>query len=204
MVLPQKQPPRDPDQLKINGNAAFKAFKLTEAIELYSSAVGIAPKEPIYLANRAAAHFEAGHYAECNDDVAAALELSPSAPLAAKLALRAARSSLWDGKASAARQWMMVFQALEQDEPALAAHSERLKADIDVCASVGRQANSSLVTDPLPLLRDTACPGDNRSLFASGHDKPRSMLAGALQSSACIRKSCQALRGIHTFACYSG
>ena len=51
--------------LKAAGNAAFKAFRLEKAIESYSAAMAITPGEPVYRANRSAALFEAGRYAEC-------------------------------------------------------------------------------------------------------------------------------------------
>jgi Flp pilus assembly protein TadD len=52
--------------LKAKCNDAFKAFRLEDAIEAYSAAMAPAPHDPVYRANRSAALFEAGRYAEAS------------------------------------------------------------------------------------------------------------------------------------------
>jgi tetratricopeptide (TPR) repeat protein len=63
-VLHRRMVSQGPAALKAQGNEAFKAFKFDEAIELYSAAIAAAPDDPVYCANRSAALFEAGCYAE--------------------------------------------------------------------------------------------------------------------------------------------
>jgi tetratricopeptide (TPR) repeat protein len=98
--------PQDPARLKAQGNEAFKAFKLDEAIELYSAAIAAAPNEPVYRGNRSAALFEAGRYAESLEDTEAAIAGNPDAALAAKLAIRAAKSALWLNETKVAQRWL--------------------------------------------------------------------------------------------------
>jgi tetratricopeptide (TPR) repeat protein len=92
--------------LKAEGNAAFKAFRLIEALEKYSAAIVAAPAEPVYRANRSAALYEVGRYAECIADVEGALELQLELTLAEKLMLRASRSALWLGDEDGAQHWL--------------------------------------------------------------------------------------------------
>jgi tetratricopeptide (TPR) repeat protein len=68
----------DAAQLRVQGDVAFKEFKLDQAIELYSAAMAAAPTEPLHRANRSAALFAAGRYAECTADIEAALASDPS------------------------------------------------------------------------------------------------------------------------------
>jgi hypothetical protein len=59
------------DKLKAKANQAYAAKHFADAICLYTEA----PAEPVYLSNRAAAHFETGDYAASIVDDNAALEL---------------------------------------------------------------------------------------------------------------------------------
>ena len=123
-------------QLKAEGNAAFQAFQLDKAIELYTAAIAAAPAEPIYRANRSAALFEAGQYTECTEDIrqvlrAASANATAVAPaLAAKLAVRAARCALWQNQAASAAEWL-CHEAL--GDGSCAEQVADVLADLDAC-----------------------------------------------------------------------
>ena len=175
------------EQFKADGNAAFKAFKLDSAIELYSAAMAAAPTVPTYCANRSAALYEAGLYAESVSDVENAFSLQCDEALAAKLALRAARCALWLGTASKAQKWLQ-HSSLRADSAAgaLAAQVKDVQAHADACSAVSKLQHTPQLLqlaagggpDAPGLLRAIARPLPP-CLFVSGHDHVQSMFHGA-------------------------
>jgi tetratricopeptide (TPR) repeat protein len=172
------------EELKAAGNAAFKAYKLDDAIELYSAAMAAEPSNAIFRANRSAALFEAGCYAQCIADVEGVLDGEPDSQLAAKLALRAARSAMWLQDYSAAERWLTRAQLSEGSLSAQAAAvADQIKAchtmassgllDQDAMASVSANSGADA-----PALVRGGVRRERREIFASGHDRPISMLAG--------------------------
>jgi tetratricopeptide (TPR) repeat protein len=170
----------DAAQLKAQGNDAFKEFKLDQAIELYSAAMAGAPTEPVYCANRSAALFEAGRYAECIVDIEAALARDLPAGLASRLAIRAARAALWQNDFGSAEAWL-AHRSLGAVEP-----PADLLAQVKACINAEKASVDSALCsvaagvdpDAPQLLRDRMCL-ERSELFASGHDDVRSMLEGA-------------------------
>lgn len=65
------------DKLKSEGNAAMGRKEYGAAIELYSKALGIAPNNPIYLSNRAAAYSASGQHLNAAADAELAVEVDP-------------------------------------------------------------------------------------------------------------------------------
>jgi tetratricopeptide (TPR) repeat protein len=63
------------DKLKAKANQAYATKHFADAISLYTEAHQLVPTEPVYLSNRAAAHFETGEYAASIVDDKAASEL---------------------------------------------------------------------------------------------------------------------------------
>ena len=63
------------EALKAQGNEAYLAGKLKEALGLYFKAVATDPASPVYRSNRSACLYEMACYAECAKDVDACLEL---------------------------------------------------------------------------------------------------------------------------------
>jgi tetratricopeptide (TPR) repeat protein len=186
-----------PAALKASGNAAFQELRLHHAIDLYTKAIQAAPSEAVYYANRSAALFEAGEYSRALVDIGSALQRSPDAVLAAKLALRAARCALWQGGYQAAQQWLdhtalngtaavdspESLQAVLDKVPEVARHvvaAERSVSDAE-------QHEASAELQALARGTDASAPGLVRDLiaiyrgelYASSHDPPKSLLAGA-------------------------
>lgn len=64
-------------EYKDKGNTKFQAGEFEEAVELYSKAIALDPKEPTYYANRAAARFSLKQLNESLDDCNAAIALDP-------------------------------------------------------------------------------------------------------------------------------
>lgn len=56
---------KEANELKQQGNTAYKARKFDEAIELYQKAWDTYPKDVTYLLNLSAVYFEQGDYAKC-------------------------------------------------------------------------------------------------------------------------------------------
>ncbi|XP_063618080.1 small glutamine-rich tetratricopeptide repeat-containing protein alpha-like [Cydia splendana] len=65
------------EQLKNEGNELMKAEKHREALERYSRAVELDPRNAVYFCNRAAAHFKLGEHEAAVADCTAALALQP-------------------------------------------------------------------------------------------------------------------------------
>lgn len=65
------------DKLKSEGNAAMGKKDYEQAIELYSKALGIAPNNPIYLSNRAAAYSASGQHLKAAADAELAVAVDP-------------------------------------------------------------------------------------------------------------------------------
>lgn len=66
------------DKLKSQGNAALSRKDYAEAIKFYTEALEIAPGNPIYLSNRAAAYSASGDHQSAVNDAKAATESDPS------------------------------------------------------------------------------------------------------------------------------
>ncbi|OCF57171.1 stress-induced-phosphoprotein 1 [Kwoniella mangroviensis CBS 10435] len=61
-------------ELKTKGNASYKARKFDEAIELYSKAWEVYPKDVTFLTNLSAVYFEKGEYEKCIETCEKAVE----------------------------------------------------------------------------------------------------------------------------------
>jgi hypothetical protein len=180
----RKALPVDPGTTKLDGNRAFKAFRLEEAIELYSAALAAAPDEPVYISNRSAALFEAGRYAACVADVEAALACQPDSALTAKLALRAARAELWGDSTDRAAQWL-AHPSLETSTGTAAEQRAEVTAHVQAtrtlaernaaCSEELRAVAAGIDADAPGLLLFNARP----DVIVTGHDRTISMLAGA-------------------------
>ena len=165
-------------ELKVKGNAAVKAFKLDTAFVLYSAAIAACPEAPVFCSKRSAALYEAGRYAENCQYIERALELKPDSKLAAKLALRAARCSLWQGLLDAAEQWLAhdvsddptaelkdLLASCRAAEPLIGENN----AAMQCLAGANADAPGMLRTALMPL------PGE---MSASSHDPAKSLLEG--------------------------
>ncbi|KAL2004232.1 hypothetical protein VTN02DRAFT_5375 [Thermoascus thermophilus] len=88
------------DRLKSEGNAAMARKEYSTAIDLYTKALEIAPKNPIYLSNRAAAYSASGQHAKAAADAELALSVDPKYSKAwSRLGL--ARFDMGDAKGAA-------------------------------------------------------------------------------------------------------
>ncbi|KAE8135487.1 hypothetical protein BDV38DRAFT_139891 [Aspergillus pseudotamarii] len=70
-------PTAESDKLKSDGNAAMARKDYTSAIELYTKALAIAPSNPIYLSNRAAAYSASGQHEKAAEDAELATAVDP-------------------------------------------------------------------------------------------------------------------------------
>jgi tetratricopeptide (TPR) repeat protein len=171
--------------LKAQGNTAFKAYRLNEAIELYSAAMARAPADPIFCANRSAALYEQGKYTESLADIDTALSNHPQDALAGKLALRAARCALWLNDFDAAEQWLQ-HSSLRTNKD-LRSYAARVSTQLQNCKAAALQASTETLRalaagcdyDAPGLLRD--CIRILRpTMYPTGHDDPHSLLDGTL------------------------
>lgn len=93
-------PNPEAEQLKSAGNAAMAQKDYATAIEKYTQAINLAPSNPIYLSNRAAAHSASGKHAEAAADAEIAVAADPKYTKAwsrlglAKFALGDARGAM--------------------------------------------------------------------------------------------------------------
>lgn len=65
------------DKLKSEGNAAMARKDYSAAIDLYTKALEIAPQNPVYLSNRAAAYSASGQHAKAAADAELAVSVDP-------------------------------------------------------------------------------------------------------------------------------
>lgn len=65
---------KEADEIKLQGNAAYKARKFDEAIELYEKAWQTYPKDVTYLLNLSAVYFEKADYQKCIETCEKAVE----------------------------------------------------------------------------------------------------------------------------------
>ncbi|BDD54838.1 hypothetical protein MAP00_000418 [Monascus purpureus] len=70
-------PTPESDKLKSSGNAAMGRKEYPTAIELYTQALSIAPENPIYLSNRAAAYSASGQHSKAAEDAELAVRVDP-------------------------------------------------------------------------------------------------------------------------------
>ncbi|KAF2859847.1 hypothetical protein K470DRAFT_91718 [Piedraia hortae CBS 480.64] len=93
------QTTEESERLKGQGNAALQRKEYATAIELYTRALEIAPLNPVYLSNRAAAYSASGQHEEAKNDAELATASDPSYTKAwSRLGL--ARFALGDAKGS--------------------------------------------------------------------------------------------------------
>ncbi|OJD15989.1 hypothetical protein AJ78_03821 [Emergomyces pasteurianus Ep9510] len=70
-------PNEESEKLKSQGNAAMSRKDYATAISLYTQALSIAPSNPIYLSNRAAAYSASGNHAKAVEDAEVAVVVDP-------------------------------------------------------------------------------------------------------------------------------
>lgn len=72
-----KKDSNDPIKLKELGNKAYINKNYEEAVELYSKAIEIDPKDPVFYSNRATSLFELEKFDDCILDCDKCIELNP-------------------------------------------------------------------------------------------------------------------------------
>ncbi|KAF7719321.1 Tetratricopeptide repeat-containing protein [Penicillium ucsense] len=70
-------PTAESDKMKSEGNALMAKKDFAGAIEAYTKALEIAPSNPIYLSNRAAAYSASGQHSKAADDAEIAVAVDP-------------------------------------------------------------------------------------------------------------------------------
>ncbi|KAK0383004.1 hypothetical protein NLU13_8920 [Sarocladium strictum] len=94
---PTEEQKKEAEALKSKGNAAMAAKDYPLAIQLYTSALQLTPRNAIYLSNRAAAHSAAKDHTSARTDAETAVAIDPSYTKAwSRLGL--ARFALGDAK----------------------------------------------------------------------------------------------------------
>ena len=168
--------------LKAQGNDAFKRGQLREAIDKYTAACKANPSEAIYPANLSAALYEAGRYKGSLLTIDKAMALNPEPKIAAKLALRAARCTLWLNTLESA-ETRLAHPALQQASDAEAI--SELKQSVAALAAPRHEASADAVRaawdseDAPPLTRDLPV-NEPPEVFLNGHDWAYSLLDGVL------------------------
>ncbi|KAG2042760.1 hypothetical protein BDR03DRAFT_990382 [Suillus americanus] len=121
---PAQSPPSPPvpkgpsaDDIKEQGNVAFKAKQYTEAIDLYTKAIDIKPTEPSYLTNRAASYMALKRFRPALSDCQQAATLQSSEP-SSKTLIRLARCQFALGLSEPALSTLRSVLSLEPTNPA--------------------------------------------------------------------------------------
>ncbi|KIM55987.1 hypothetical protein SCLCIDRAFT_270096 [Scleroderma citrinum Foug A] len=114
---PVPSPPPTPqgptaDQIKEEGNAAFKTKQYNDAIELYTKAIDMKPMEPSYLTNRAAAYMALKRFRLALSDCQHAAALQSEDP-SSKTLTRLARCQLALGESKLAAATLQTTLSLE-------------------------------------------------------------------------------------------
>ncbi|OAX82231.1 hypothetical protein ACJ72_03424 [Emergomyces africanus] len=76
-ATPSGAPNEESEKLKSQGNAAMSRKDYATAISLYTQALSIAPSNPIYLSNRAAAYSASGNHTKAIEDAEIAVAADP-------------------------------------------------------------------------------------------------------------------------------
>ncbi|GAB4859703.1 Serine/threonine-protein phosphatase 5 [Ancistrocladus abbreviatus] len=69
--------PSGAEELKLLANEAFKAYKYSQAIDLYTQAIVLNSQNAVYWANRAFAHIRLEEYGSAVQDASKAIEIDP-------------------------------------------------------------------------------------------------------------------------------
>ncbi|KAG6334264.1 hypothetical protein ID866_4821 [Astraeus odoratus] len=112
--LPRPPTPVGPtaDEIKEQGNTAFKAKQYTEAVDLYTKAIDIKPTEPSFFTNRAAAYMALKRFRLALADCQQAASLQSEDP-SAKTLLRLARCQFTLGASERALATIRTVLSLE-------------------------------------------------------------------------------------------
>ncbi|KAG2345809.1 TPR-like protein [Suillus weaverae] len=105
------------DDVKEQGNVAFKAKQYTEAIELYTKAIDIKQTEPSYFTNRAASYMALKRFRSALSDCQQAATLQSEDP-SSKTLIRLARCQLALGLSEPALSTLRSVLSLEPTNPA--------------------------------------------------------------------------------------
>ncbi|KAI6041227.1 hypothetical protein EDC04DRAFT_3089205 [Pisolithus marmoratus] len=100
------------EEIKEQGNTAFKEKEYTKAVELYTKAIDMNPTEPSYLTNRAAANMSLKRFRPALADCQQATALQSDAP-APKTLIRLARCQLALGDSKSALKSLHTVLSLE-------------------------------------------------------------------------------------------
>ncbi|KAF3384624.1 Small glutamine-rich tetratricopeptide repeat-containing protein 2 [Penicillium rolfsii] len=144
-------PTAESDKLKSEGNALMAKKDYAAAIESYSKALEIAPANPIYLSNRAAAYSASGQHEKAADDAEVAVAVDPK------------YSKAWSRLGLARFDMGDYHAAKEAYEKGIEAEgnggSEAMKRGLETCKKKIEEANRA--TEPPAEDLDTA-PGASR------------------------------------------
>ncbi|KIK03698.1 hypothetical protein K443DRAFT_465233 [Laccaria amethystina LaAM-08-1] len=108
----EEDPIKRAENVKEQGNVAFKAAKYAAAVELYTRAIELNPFEPSYLTNRAASYISLKRFRLALEDCQMAASLQSAAP-SPKTLLRLARCQLALGSSTPALSTIGTVLALE-------------------------------------------------------------------------------------------
>lgn len=113
------------EERKATGNAFFKAKNYASATRLYTQAIALAPTNPAYLTNRAAAYMSARMYTQALADCVSAAGLQISAPQS-KTLLRLARCQLALGLIPVAQHTLDQLLQLDPSNPQVSQERARI------------------------------------------------------------------------------
>ncbi|KAI9003732.1 hypothetical protein BC832DRAFT_559805 [Gaertneriomyces semiglobifer] len=167
--------------VKLLGNAFYKAKRLKKALQCYKQAITLSPNNAIYYSNAGACLFEMGHYQKCIDMCAMVEALSnpDEHDLWRKNSIRKARAFIYLSKfeeAIGVLRQMQTHGMLDADTKSLKLRVEetlqRQKSSTQRSANASRDMRLRLLD--MPWYKPSRAPGFE--FYPVGHDDPASAL----------------------------
>ncbi|KAL0072510.1 Cochaperone protein [Marasmius tenuissimus] len=191
--------PTDAEIIKKKGNEAFIANDFGIALELYTHALKLDPKNGIYLLNRSFVYLKLSQWAEAERDATNALsstEISEAQKAKALLRRGKARKRLGEAGARLAREDFSLYLAITKEQKTLDDLERDADDDTGIAVKVNSLADhftSLTVSSKFPFTIKRGRPRGRWCIRHSSSSTRRTYLGGSTSRSICRRELCQVL-----------